>query len=200
MKKLMIFLLLGGFMYACGGGGSSTVEKPPKDMPKWIYKPGLYEDVIIAAGIGSGLTERKAKSQAGADGRKKIAETLQTQIQSMTTNFLEEASTMTDDVSETAAQEYFQEITRSITNVTLNGAQLVEYWPPLGMKEGNKTKYYAKLVLKKNSIVDAFKKQVEKDAAAKKINGVKISADNALKALDKAISKWESSSNMGDDE
>lgn len=192
----MRYVLIGVFavlMITSCGGGESTTKKESK-VPKWITKPGLYEDVIIAAGIGEGLTEQKAKSQADQNGRKKIAEALQTQIKSLTTNFMEEAGTTTEKGSESAAQEYFQEITQSLTQVTLNGAVIEEYWPPMGEKVGNKIKFYAKTVLKKNSVVDAFKKQVADDAAKKKIKGVKASADEALKALDKAVSKWEKTS------
>jgi hypothetical protein len=189
--------LNGGLLIALiaviGCGGGSKASKSEDKLPKWINKPGLYEDAILAAGIGEGLSEQKAKSQAELSGRKKIAETIQSQIKSLTTNFIEEASTTTEKGSESAAQEYFQEISQSLTNVTLNGAVVEEYWPPLGMKEGNKIKFYAKVVLKKNSLVDAFRKQVQDDAAAKKIKGVKASADDALKALDKAIAKWEAS-------
>lgn len=185
--------LLIALMAVMGCGGGSKASKSEDKLPKWINKPGLYEDAILAAGIGEGLSEQKAKSQAELSGRKKIAETIQSQIKSLTTNFIEEASTTTEKGSESAAQEYFQEISQSLTNVTLNGAVVEEYWPPLGMKEGNKIKFYAKVVLKKNSLVDAFRKQVQDDAAAKKIKGVKASADDALKALDKAIAKWEAS-------
>jgi hypothetical protein len=178
-------------MMSCAGGSSSRSEDK---LPKWISKPGLYEDAIIAAGIGEGLTEQKAKSQAELSGRKKIAETIQSQIKSLTTNFMEEAATTTEKGQESAAQEYFQEISQSLTNVTLNGAMIEEYWPPMGEKVGNKIKFYAKTVLKKSELVDAFKKKVQDDAAAKKIKGVKASADDALKALDKAIEKWEQSS------
>ncbi len=198
MKYFLSLAVLAAFMVTACGGGSTTAKKEGK-LPKWISKPGLYEDVIIAAGIGEGLTEQKAKSQADQSGRKKIAEALQSEIKSLTTNFMEEATTTTDKGSEGAAQDYFQEITQSLTNVTLSGAMIEEYWPPMGEKTGNKIKFYAKVVLKKNSVVDAFKKKVADDAAAKKIKGVKASADEALKALDKAVSKWEKTS-QGDDE
>lgn len=198
MRSIVMILLVGFVVGACGGGGSTT--KKEGKVPKWISKPGLYEDVIIAAGIGEGLTEQKAKSQADQNGRKKIAEALQSEIRSLTTNFMEEAGTTTEKGSESAAQEYFQEITQSLTNVTLNGAMVEEYWPPMGEKVGNKIKFYAKVVLKKNNVVDAFKKKVAEDAAAKKIKGVKASADEALKALDKAVAKWEKSSQGSDDE
>lgn len=199
MKRLVMFAMMATLaLNACSGGGAST--KKESKMPKWISKPGLYEDAIIAAGIGEGLSEQKAKSQAEQSGRKKIAETIQSQIKSLTTNFMEEATTTTDKGSESAAQEYFQEVTQSLTNVTLSGAMIEEYWPPMGEKDGNKIKFYAKVVLKKSSLVDEFKKKVQEDVAAKKIKGVKASADDALKALDKAVAKWEGTAEKGGDE
>lgn len=199
MKRLVLFAMMAALaLNACSGGGAST--KKESKMPKWISKPGLYEDAIIAAGIGEGLSEQKAKSQAEQSGRKKIAETIQSQIKSLTTNFMEEATTSTDKGSESAAQEYFQEVTQSLTNVTLSGAMIEEYWPPMGEKNGNKIKFYAKVVLKKSSLVDEFKKKVQDDVAAKKIKGVKASADDALKALDKAVAKWEGTAEKGGDE
>ncbi|MBX7150122.1 LPP20 family lipoprotein [bacterium] len=175
-------------------------KKKKKDKnapPEWIYKPGLYEDVIICAGVGEGFSEMKAKSQAEQNGRKKIAEALETEVKSLTTNFMEEASTTTEEGSSGAAQEYFQEITQTMTKQTLSGAMIEEYWPPLGEKNGSKVKFYAKVVLKKSAVVDAYKQQVQDDLAKKKIKGVKASADDALTALDKAISKWEKENNNG---
>ncbi len=185
MKLFMNLLLLLplGYLVGCSGGKSSA------GAPKWVTKSGIYEDAIVVAGLGEGLDERSAKAKADLDGRKRIAETLQTQIKSLTTSFMEEAST--EKVSETARQEYFQEVTQSVTNVTLSGAHIEEYWPPFGQADGNRIKIYAKVVMKKNSLIDEFKKKVTEDVAAKKIKGVKASADEALKALDSAISKWE---------
>ena len=185
--KLMIkwlWLLPLGYVIGCSGAKSSM-----SDAPKWISKAGVYENAIVAAGIGEGLDERTAKSKADLDGRKRIAETIQTQIKDLTTSFMEEAST--GKVAESTAQEYFQEVTQSVTNVTLSGAQVEEYWPPMGMQDGNRIKFYAKMVMKKNSLIDEFKKKVQEDVAANKIKGVKASADDALKALDDAISKWD---------
>lgn len=172
-------------------------KKKANEPPEWIYKPGLYEDVIIAAGVGEGFSEMKAKSQAEQNGRKKIAEALETEVKSLTTNFMEEATTKTEEGESGAAQEYFQEITQTMTKQTLSGAMVEEYWPPLGEKVGSKIKFYAKVVLKKSAVVDAYKEKVKEDLAKKKIKGVKASADEALNALDKAISKWEKENNKG---
>lgn len=188
MKNTCLMFVLIPFVFSCAGG-SKTTEK----QPDWITKFGLYENVIMAVGIGDGLNERIAKDKAALDGRKKIAESLQTQIKSLTTNFVEEAGTIGETSSESVAQEYFQEITQSLTNVTVNGSVVEEYWPPLGMTEGNKVKFYAKVTLKKNVLVDEFRKKIQEDAANKKIKSVKASADDALKALDNAIMKWEKS-------
>ncbi|MCK6541650.1 LPP20 family lipoprotein [bacterium] len=197
MKSVQMFLISSLLIFMSCGGGKATSKNENK-IPKWVSKPGLYEDVIVAAGIGEGLSEQKAKSQAEQNGRKKIAEALQTQVKSLTTNFMEEAGTTTEKGTESAAQEYFQEVTQTLTNITLNGAVLEEYWPPMGEKDGNRIKFYAKMVLKKSSLVDEFKKKVADDIAQKKIKNVKASADEALKALDKAIGKWEKTSESAD--
>jgi len=174
-------------------------KKDPNAPPEWISKPGLYEDVIVAAGVGEGFSEMKAKSQAEQNGRKKIAEALETEVKSLTTNFMEEATTKDADTGKEsgAAQDYFQEITQTMTKQTLSGAMIEEYWPPMGEKNGSKVKFYAKVVLKKSAVVDAYKKQVQEDLAQKKIKAVKASADDALSALDKAIGKWEKNNNNG---
>lgn len=183
-------------------------KKGSDDPPEWTYKPGLYEDVIIGAGVGSAFSEKAAKSKAELDARKKIAEALKVQIKSMSTSFIEEASSMvaveTDEgslfSSEEAANEYFQEVTQSVTQQTLEGAIIEEYWPPLGMQDGKKVKYYAKCVLGKNSVVDAFKEKVKKDVEAKESKlpaKLKDKSFDALDALDKAIEKWESAENQG---
>jgi len=206
VSRILYFAFIALLAVAMVDGDALAKKKKKKKKkkdgpPEWVYKPGLYEDVIIAAGVGEGFSERKAKSQAAQNGRKQIAEALQTEIKSMTTNFMEEASSITEteegEEFESAAQEYFQEVTRSMTKQTLNGSFIEEYWPPLGERVGRKVKFYAKVVLKKSAVVEAFREKVKEDAAAKKIKGVKLSADNALTALDKAIDKWENDSNKG---
>lgn len=174
-------------------GGSGTADK--NNTPEWISKAGLYDNVIIGVGIGEGLNEQKAKAQADVNGRKRIAETIQTQIKSLTTNFMEEAGTIDEKSKTAAAQEYFQEITQSITDVLVKGATVEEYWPPYGEKTDNRIKFYAKVVFKKEVLADEFKKRVQSDVAEKRIKAVKANADEALKALDNAISKWEKSPN-----
>lgn len=189
--------ILGSFValiiiMGCAGGSGSTDKNKA---PEWISKAGLYDNVIIGVGIGEGLNEQKAKAQADVNGRKRIAETIQTQIKSLTTNFMEEAGTIDEKSKTAAAQEYFQEITQSITDVLVKGAAVEEYWPPYGEKTDNRIKFYAKVVFKKEALADEFKKKVQSDIAEKRIKAVRASADDALKALDKAIGKWEQSPN-----
>lgn len=186
---LMVTLILNNDSYA------QKKKKDKKDaMPEWISKPGIYEDVIVGAGVGEGLSEMKAKSQAEQDARTKIARVIETNVQSLTTNFMEEASTTTDQGSSGAAQAYFSEITQTMTSLTLKNVKIEEYWPPKGEKVGKKEiKFYAKAVLNKADLEKAFKEQVAQDAAQNKIKGVKLSADKALAALDKAIANWNKS-------
>lgn len=191
MKKQILGILTLFFVMAGCAGSSGSTDK--NKAPEWISKAGLYDNVIIGVGIGEGLNEQKAKAQADVNGRKRIAETIQTQIKSLTTNFMEEAGTIDEKSKTAAAQEYFQEITQSITDVLVKGAAVEEYWPPFGEKTDNRIKFYAKVVFKKDALADEFKKKVQSDIAEKRIKAVKANADEALKALDKAIGKWEQS-------
>lgn len=188
MSLLILLFITAG----CAGGSGSTDKNKT---PEWISKAGLYDNVIVGVGIGEGLNEQKAKAQADVNGRKRIAETIQTQIKSLTTNFMEEAGTIDEKSKTAAAQEYFQEITQSITDVLVQGAVVEEYWPPYGEKTDNRIKFYAKVVFKKEALADEYRKKVQSDIAQKRIKAVKASADDALKALDKAITKWEKSAN-----
>lgn len=172
-------------------------KRKANEPPEWVNKPGLYEDVIIAPGIGEGFSEQKAKSQAELSGRTKIAQTLETELKALTTNFMEEATTTTEEGSSGAAQDYFSEVSQSLTKQTLKGVFVEEYWMDPN-KAGNKVKVYAKMVLKKSAVIDAYKEQIKEDLAQKKIKGVKKSADEALSALDAAIAKWDAQSNNGE--
>lgn len=175
-------------------------DKGKSAVPEWVSRPGVYEDVIVAAGIGEGLSEQVAKSEAELSARKKIADVIQTNIRSLSTNFMEEASTTTDQGTTSAAQEYFSEVTQSLTDLTLKNVIIEEYYPPKGEKVGKKNiKFYAKAVLKKADMEKAFKDQVSGDAAADKIKGVKMNANAAIAALDKAIAKWNNASGGGDE-
>ncbi len=194
MKRLLgvIGLVLIVSLIMSTEANAQKKKKDKKDaMPEWVSKPGIYEDVIIGAGVGQGLSEMKAKSQAEQNARTKIAQVIETNVQSLTTNFMEEASTTTGEGSSGAAQEYFSEITQTMTSLTLKNVKIEEYWPPKGEKVGKKeVKFYAKAVLNKADLEKAFKEQVSQDAAQNKIKGVKLSADKALAALDKAINNW----------
>jgi hypothetical protein len=174
-------------------------KKGKNDPPEWVNKPGLYEDVIVAAGTGEALTEQNALTKAETDGRKQIAQVLGTELKNMTTAFSEEANTTTEQGSTGAAQDYMQSITQSITKQTLVGVQKEENWPmlPLEKNKDGKYKVYVKMILKKSAVVDAYKKDMQKAIAEDKIKGVKMGADDALKALDKAIGSWEKKSNNG---
>ncbi|MBL7960756.1 LPP20 family lipoprotein [bacterium] len=174
-------------------------KKKKNSTPEWINKPGLYEDVIVAAGVGEGTSENIAISRSELDGRKQIAATLGTEIKSLSTNFMEEASTTTEEGESGAAQQYFSEITTGMTKQYLEGSKAEEYWPGRPLEKGTNGKYkvYAKMVLKKSVLIDEYKKQMADGIAKKKIAGVKASAEDALGALDKAIEKWEKTSNNG---
>ena len=172
-------------------------KRKATERPEWIDKPGLYEDVIIAAGLGSGFAEQKARSQAEQSGRTKIAQTLETELKALTTNFMEEAGTTNEKGSESNAQEYFSEVSQSLTKQTLKGVFVEEYWTDPN-KVGNKMNVYAKMVLKKSAVLDAYKEQIKEDLAQKKIKAVKASADDALGALDKAIDTWNKQNNLGE--
>ncbi len=192
MKKIW-FLVLVGFLVTQPTQAQKKKDKDKKGgVPEWVSKPGTYEDKIVAAGIGEGLSEQVAKSEAETDARKKIAQVLETQVKSLTTNFMEEAATTTGQGSSAANQEYFSEITQTMTNITLKNVIIEEYYPPKGEKNGKKIKFYAKAVLGKTDFAAKFKDQVSSDAAAGKIAGIKLSADQAIAALNKALGKWDS--------
>lgn len=192
----ILTIMMALFMLAQHDAAAQKKKKKDKGksskVPEWVSRPGRYDDVIVAAGIGEGLNEKTAKAEADQSARKKIADAIQTNVRSMTTNFMEEAS-QTDGVSSSsAAQEYFSEITQSLTNLTLQNVKIEEYYPPKGEKSGKKLKFYAKAVVSKADVEHALKNQVSSDAASNKIKGVKMSADKALAAMDKAIARWNS--------
>ncbi len=174
-------------------------KRGKNDPPEWVNKPGLYEDVIVAAGSGDGFKEENAITKAELDGRVKIAQVLGTEIKNMTTAFNEEANTTTAEGSTGAAQDYMSSITQAITKKYIEGSQSEEYWPLRPLEKGKDGKYhvYAKMILKKSNVVDMYKKEMQKAIVEDKIKGVKMSADDALKSLDKAIGAWEKKSNNG---
>ncbi|KAB2878948.1 hypothetical protein F9K33_11320 [bacterium] len=163
-------------------------------IPSWISKTGLYDRVIIGVGIGEGTSVQIGKSRAQIAGRKKIEETIQKMIKDLTSNFMEEVSAIGEEkITDVTTQQYFQEIIKGITKALLKQASVMDYWPPNGEMTGNRIKFYAKIVLKKESLADEFKKKVQSDIAEKRIKAVKANAEDALKALDKAIGQWEQS-------
>ncbi|KAB2878947.1 hypothetical protein F9K33_11315 [bacterium] len=185
---------------------SGGVSAEKSEMPEWLSRSGLYGNIFVGVGVGESTDAQKAIIQAEENGREYIEEMIQTYIKNLTTSFIEEVGTIDDRNKIVVAKEYFEKIKESITNTVMKNSAAEDYWPPYTekpqkfklsakKKSDTKFKFYAKVVLKKESLVDEFKKKVQSDIAKKRIKAVKASAEDALKALDKAIGKWEQSPN-----
>lgn len=179
----------------CGGPKVKKMKEPvqsspvtgAKGEPEWVSKGnGLYEGDYGKALYAVG-SARKAPSyhimmnQARTRARQELSSMLSVQVQSMTKDFTETAADLYDKDTQSAV-EYFQSVTRQITNNVLVGSEQVASW-----KAPDGTLFIL-MKIPLNTIVEAFKAETKKALKRKKTREeLGIKTDKALEQMDKAI-------------
>jgi len=200
MKKcmyLMCIVCAVALVAGCGGPKAKKIKEPVKSSritndpnePEWVSRGnGLYEGdygkALYAVGSARNAPSYHIEmSQARARARQELSSMLSVQVQSMTKDFTETAADLYDKDTQSAV-EYFQSVSREITNNVLVGSQEVAKF-----KASDGTMFiYMKIPL--NTIVEAFKAETKKALKRKKTREeLGIKTDKALEQMDKAIDK-----------
>jgi hypothetical protein len=183
-------LVFASAISACGGPEKVTSEfaKTLEDSPEWVLKgcaayTGDKDPHVCGVGSVAGTANISlARSAAEARGRTDIARSLQVKVKAMLKDY-QATTTGGEDFGTAAADEqHVVDVSKQITDMTLNGSRLQETW--VSPHDGT---YFVLMVLD----VESFKKTLDgmqnlKESIRK---AVIERADKAFKELDTEIDK-----------
>ena len=175
MKKNLIFigsiLMLIALLAGCASG--EKVEER-RDLPEWYLNPPVSEDVIYGLGQAKMSSDSLSRDTAIARARKDVAFQVSTRVQSMMTDYAQEAGA--DGNSQ--AITFVESITKQVADVELNGAVTEKVYAAV---DGN---WYAMVSYPKNAmteeVADIFARN--EDAAF-----AEFKADQALEMLEASL-------------
>lgn len=184
--SLTLTLLVGFALVGCGGGGERTaVPGPPA--PEWINNPPTAVDAIYAVGAANvGANPVLARNKAADAARQELGRIIQVKVKSLLDNFMQEHQEFINNQGTVTSEEFTRSVSRSVSQATLAGSQIVEFY----YDKDNKI-YYALAVLRKNDIVNEIVRSMNEAQRQKKTAFVEQKAEEALKLLDKELEKWD---------
>ncbi|BFU89792.1 MAG: hypothetical protein NTAFB01_09790 [Nitrospira sp.] len=116
-------------------GGMARVDTPIQDvkgLPPWVLNGGGGEKVDgrrVLQGVGSVsgiINPTLRRKSAGAQARNDLAATLQVYVAGLNKQYM--AETTAGDFSQHDVEQRIQDTMKQVTEATLVGAQIVEYW------------------------------------------------------------------------
>ena len=113
ISALLALVLLAG----CASGGSEKV-KERRDLPEWFLNPPVSEDVIYGLGMAKMSSDSLSRDTAIARARKDVALQVSTRVQSMMTDYAQEAGAE----GNTQTINFVETITKQIADVELRNA------------------------------------------------------------------------------
>ncbi len=171
ISALMALVLLAG----CASGSGEKV-KERRDLPEWFLNPPVSEDVIYGLGMAKMSSDSLSRDTAIARARKDVALQVSTRVQSMMTDYAQEAGA--EGNSQTI--NFVESITKQVADVELRNAVTEKVYAAV---DGN---WFA--------MVSYPKGQFSEDVAAifsrnEDAAFAEFKADQALKMLEASIDK-----------
>ena len=195
MKKtvaLFLALLLVAALAACGGAKKEpevtkqTSVSGSANEPAWVTRgAGAFQDdtgfafygVGVVQGIANkGLEVQTADSRARAD----LARALDTYVANFMKDYM--ASAVASDMKSSEEEQFVSSITKSITEATLVGSQIVNHY------RGPDGTLYSLARLSFDQMESNMKQQI-----GKRSSEIKMNADQAMKELDEQLDKRKAS-------
>jgi hypothetical protein len=180
--------LLGIILTGAGCGGAAQ-EEPKSAMstelqgaPKWVTSgcaAGLPDKkAVCGAGGVSGMTNPAlARSAAEGRARTELARSLQVRLKAMLKDY--QAATQGGAANKTASEQHIEDVSKQITDATLNGTRLEETW----VNETTGT-FWALVVLDTETFKDSLKNMQQLDEAIRA--AIVERADKSFAELDAA--------------
>jgi len=169
ISALLALVLLAG----CASGGGEKV-KERRDLPDWFLNPPVSEDVIYGLGMAKMSSDSLSRDTAIARARKDVALQVSTRVQSMMTDYAQEAGA--EDNTQTI--NFVESITKQVADVELRNAVTEKVYASV---DGN---WFAMVSYPKGQFTEDVAKIFSRneDAAF-----AEFKADQALKMLDSSI-------------
>jgi len=131
MKKAMLILsafLLIFALVSCGSSPEPVIQQtdPAKaDYPEWLLMPPQADDAIYGIGMAKSSDVARARDLAATRARADIAKQISVSVQTMMTDYFQEAGVGDD----TQAMQFVESITKEVADVELSGARTKNLYP-----------------------------------------------------------------------
>ncbi|MFN3135485.1 MAG: LPP20 family lipoprotein [Candidatus Kryptonium sp.] len=182
-----LILIFAVALFVAGCGGAKERVAVPEAAPAWVNTPPTAVDAIYAVGAANvGANPVLARNKAADAARQELGRIIQVKVKSLLDNFMQEHQEFINTQGTVTSEEFTRSVSRSVSQATLAGSQIVEYY----YDKDNKI-YYALAVLRKNDIVNEIMRSMNEAQRQKKTAFVEMKADEALKLLDKELEKWD---------
>ena len=129
MKRLLtiLFSLLSVLiLFSCKSEGEPQKEQEARalsvDAPQWFLVPPQAKDAIYGIGVATSSDLSRARDMASSRARADIAKQLSISVETMLTDYFQEAGTGDDS----QAIEMIESITKEVADVDLRGAKTIE--------------------------------------------------------------------------
>jgi hypothetical protein len=183
MKKtgiVLSILLVAMLMASCASAPPPAAEpvadQPPerRDLPQFFLNPPVFEDQIVGLGMAKMSSDSISRQTAVARARTDIAFQMDTRVESMLTDYFQEAGSG-DDVQ---AITFVESISKQITNIELKNAKTVEVYPAV---DGN---WYAMVAYPLRELVSEVENLFQRNETAA---FAEFKADEAMRRLDASL-------------
>lgn len=180
MKKtgiVLSILLAVLFLASCASAPKETVaEQPPerRDLPQFFLNPPAFEDQIVGLGMANMSSDSISRQTAVARARTDIAFQMDTRVESMLTDYFQEAGSG-DDVQ---AITFVESISKQITNIELKQATTAEVYAAV---DGN---WYAMVTYPLRELVSEVENLFARNETAA---FAEFKADEAMRRLDASL-------------
>lgn len=187
--RTLLFALLGMMMVTYVGCSSKGPVTGCPDEPKWLSRgPGVFPGdkgrALYAVGMADyDANERMQRKVAGQDARVELANQMQVYVASMVKDFMQSHKDFADP-SNASSIAFTSAVSKSITESTLYGSQMIDSWRGCDGK-----KMYMLFTMPVGEALNQAKASVMAKAREKAAETFKAKADEALKELDAEIDK-----------
>ncbi|MBF9015453.1 MULTISPECIES: LPP20 family lipoprotein [unclassified Oceanispirochaeta] len=114
ISALLALVLLAGC--ASGSGGEKVKER--RDLPEWFLNPPVADEIIYGLGMAKMSSDSLSRDTAIARARKDVALQVSTRVQSMMTDYAQEAGAE----GNTQTINFVETVTKQVADVELKGS------------------------------------------------------------------------------
>ena len=169
----MVVAALVAVAFVIGACGSKNVDKG--DAPDWYLNPPKDKNIIYGTGASQKMASMEfAKKVADDNARQAIAATIQTSVQSMLRQYMQQSGTM----EQARALQFAESVSKNVVDVSLTGSTISKREIKGGM-------CFSLAEMSKDSINNALL-SAARDAAAEY---TELKAKEAFEGLEKEVNK-----------